>query len=450
MAKEIKVIKCPQCGSTVKIEIKPDFYHCSNCQTEYFLDDDDVTINYNHNYNHNNNSFSGSTDGSKKAFKIIGIIVGVFFILMVMMNVLTSVFAPRSYPNPVSIASAEEKGFSASRYQAQLFTQSADQALVVIVGEERRYRSKADEQKDGIYISFYSPGKNEPIGEHRILGEHISYTDVNMKTFTDGNLYIIINKSSFYLVDKDKLKLIDAGKKFFPAKAELQVGVATMEFVYDDSGDGLVLLTNDGKKLYYYPLIQKLYSEKDYYKAKTGFNTLLPDAKEKVIHVFTEKSSEYPDDKLQLIKLKYKDNGAGPKDIVDYPRWSKDYGRSGIFTDRDPYRKVLFGKYSMERDRMLDWKDLTPGRLYFEPKVIYDDGTSLLIKFKGDANPNSVYKLQKLNINTGAVEWTNDEPKNSETKRIISYKGGFASVSDNEEIKILDAKGKITATYKLN
>lgn len=60
MAKEIKAIKCPNCGSVNKIELKPDFYKCSSCQTEYFLDDNDVNINYNHNFN-NSNQFGDSS-----------------------------------------------------------------------------------------------------------------------------------------------------------------------------------------------------------------------------------------------------------------------------------------------------------------------------------------------------------------------------------------------------
>jgi|GEM_PF-921596 len=455
MAKEIKVIKCPQCGSTAKTEIKPDFYRCTNCQTEYFLDDNDVTINYNHNYNHNINPFPNPSDGAKKVIKILGIIFGVFILLAFLSSIIFSLISsgPGKSDVPaysVSTANAEETGFSASRYQAMLFTQSVDHTPVIIVAEDRRYKAKSEEQKDGIYIAFYSPEKKVLIGEHRVEGEHLSTTDIKMRTFTDGNLYIIIKKSSLYVVDKANLKLTDVGKKFFTAKEELQVGVATMEFVYEDSGDGLVLLTNDGKKLYYYPLIQKLYRENNYYDAKKGFSSLLPGAKDKVIHVFTRKSTDYPEDKLQLIKLKYKDNDAGPKDVVDNLSWGKDYGGSGIFTDRDPYKKVLFSSYSKQSDRILDWKDLTPGRLYFEPYVTYDDGSTLLISFKADANPDSGYKLQKLNINTGAVEWTTDEPKDSEIKELISYKNGFIGISSNEVVTFLDAKGKITGTYKID
>lgn len=452
MAKEIKVIKCPQCGSTAKTELKPDFYRCNNCHTEYFLDDDDVTINYNHNFNHNLN-LPFNNDSSKKVIKVIALIIGVFIVLTILINVISAIFSPKSVATTSSTYSAspaavEETGFSASRYSPDLFTQAGSNAAIAIVAEDRRYKAKSEAQKDGVYIAFYTPGKGL-VAEHKVEGTHVSTSDIKFRTFSDGNLYVIANKSTLYVVDKSMLKLTDAGKKFFSAKEELQVGVATIEFVYEDNGDGLILLTNDGKKLYYYPLVQKLYNENKYYEARKGFSSLLPGAKEKVIHVFTRKSSDYPEDKLQLIKIRYKDNGAGPKDVVDNLSWGKDYGGSGIFTDRDPYKKVLFSDYTRQADRILGWKDLTPGRLYFEPVVMFDDGSSLLISFKPDANPNSGYKLQQLNSQTGAVEWTVDESKGSEIKRIIRYKNGFIWVTDDEELLQFDAKGKLTSTYKI-
>ena len=37
MAKRIKVIKCPQCGSTKAKELRTDHYQCKNCYTEFFI-----------------------------------------------------------------------------------------------------------------------------------------------------------------------------------------------------------------------------------------------------------------------------------------------------------------------------------------------------------------------------------------------------------------------------
>ena len=48
MAKDIKAIQCPKCGSIFKQEVKPEFYRCENCGTEYYLDNDDTHIYHHH------------------------------------------------------------------------------------------------------------------------------------------------------------------------------------------------------------------------------------------------------------------------------------------------------------------------------------------------------------------------------------------------------------------
>ena len=449
MAKEIKAIKCPNCGSVNKIELKPDFYKCTSCQTEYFLDDNDVNINYNHNYNHNN-----PLNTNQKAIKVIAIVVGSIFLVVLLINILTSIFSSKRSSNNYSAYSGattreEDQGYYTSRYSHISFLQKSGQPVIVIL-ENRRYKSNINEQKDGTYLTFYNPLKKELIKAEKISDKSLSAADFKFKLFSDGNIYMVKDKASLLKLDTENLKTEDVGKKFFEANNELQIGVATMEFVYNDYGDGLIILTNDGKKRYYYPLIQKLYTEAEYYKANNGFDTLLPNAKDKTIYFFTSESSDYPDEKLQLIQLTYKDNGGGPKDITDRLNWSKDYGGSGIFTDRDPYRKVLLGKWEKERGRVLNWKDITPGRLYFAPTVLLGEGENLVIQVRADANTKSPFKIQKINKDNGALEWTASLPEGANVETLIKYKDGFTGVNDRNEIIVLDNKGNITSNYKLD
>ena len=46
MAKSIKAIECPKCGSTQKTAVRPDVFRCESCGTEYYLDNDDINVNY--------------------------------------------------------------------------------------------------------------------------------------------------------------------------------------------------------------------------------------------------------------------------------------------------------------------------------------------------------------------------------------------------------------------
>ncbi|SOD11177.1 hypothetical protein [Pedobacter xixiisoli] len=450
MAKEIKVIKCPNCGSVNKIELKPDFYKCTSCQTEYFLDDNDVNINYNHNYNHHH-PFNNT---NPKALKVIGIVIASVFLFIMAITFLSSIFSSKSSNNNYSAYSTatkpeEDQGYYTNRYSNISFLQSSGQPIILIL-ENRRYKSNTNQQQDGTYLAFYNPVKKELVKAEKVSDKSLSSSDFKFKLFSDGNIYMVKDKASLLKLDTENLKTEDVGKKFFEANNELQIGVATMEFVYSDNGDGLVILTNDGKKRYYYPLIQKLYTEKEYYKANNGFDTLLPNAKDKTIYFFTSESSDYPDEKLQLIQLTYKDNGPGPKDITDRLRWSKDYGGSGIFTDRDPYRKVLVGRWEKDRGRIVNWRDITPDRLYFAPSVLIGEGENLVIQFRADANTKSPFKLQKINKDNGSVEWTAALPDGANVESLIRYKDGFTGVNDRNQLIVIDNKGNITSNYKLD
>jgi len=454
MAKEIKVIKCPSCGSTSKTEIKPDFFQCTNCQTTYFLDDNDVNVNYNHNYKYDTSNNPFAPKPINRTVKIIAIVIGVFFGLSFIINIIVSIFTNRNQQAPIqasvissSVDDAEPTGYRASRYNFMPFTAADENRPVVLGVEERDYNRKGEKEKDGVYVVFYDPVKKSIISDTKIGSERTSSSNLKFKTFSNGNIYMIADKTTLYAVDKTNFKLVEAGKQFFSGRQELQVGVATMEFVYEDNGDGMVILTNDGKQLYYFPLVQKLYTEDAYYEAQWGFDNLLPGSKEKDYHVFTKTSDDYPNDKLQLLNIRYKDNGKGPKNIETRPSWGKDYGGSGIFTERDPYKKVLFDKSSKLRSRIISWKDVTPGRLYFSPKVIFDDGKTLLITFKPDANPRSTYNLQQVNVNTGAAEWTLPSPKGAEITGMVKYALGYVAVTSNEDIIMLDFKGNQKSIY---
>ena len=177
-----------------------------------------------------------------------------------------------------------------------------------------------------------------------------------------------------------------------------------------------------------------------------GFSSLLPGAKEMTTYLFTGKSNDYPDEKLQLLQVKYQDNGGGPKDILDNVSWGKDFGGSGIFTDRDPYTKVLVSPNDKKRSRVTAWKDITPGRYYFNPEVLYGAGSELLIQFKADANPKSDYRIQKINISTGQPEWT--KSPSGIVREVKRYKSGYIGVTRTDSIFVMDFKGNIQGNGK--
>jgi hypothetical protein len=442
MAKEIKAIKCPQCGSTAKVEVKPDVYRCANCQTEYYLDDDDVTVNYNHNHRYSYDANNGNqplAPQTTKTLMIIGAVVFAVIFVSIISNVLFNK-APVASNYVVSEAKEIEKEYDSNISRIYALAQPELAKPIVIKVENRRYNAEKDKPKDGYYFGFYDALADKPFAVQKM--EEVNYTGGELKTkqFADGQTYMIMD-GELYRVDLVKGKLDNVGKTFFAGHKELQVGIATISFVYDDFGDGLIIMTNDGQKFYLYPLVKKLYTEDEFYDAQTGFGSLLPGAKEMTMYTFTGKSNDYPKEKRQLLKVRYKDNGGGPKDLLDNVSWGKDYGGSGIFTERDPYTKVLVGPYEKQRSRVLDWKDLTPGRYYFNPEMLYGKGNQLLIQFVADANPKSDYLLQQLDTETGKPLWTISPP--AIIRELTPYKSGYVAVTRTDSVIIMDLKGHI-------
>lgn len=439
MAKNIKAIKCPNCGSVLKTEIKPEMYVCNNCSTEYFLDDDDVNIN--HNYQRRNLD--------AKTLKIIGIAVASILLLFIISTLFERNPAPAqefSKPEPKIIVE-EEESFSINRNEVIPYMQESSQKPLVVILESRSYSPEKFIGKNGFYLAFYDPITKKLIHEELLKIDEKSSRDLSFRTFSDGNIYMILNKNSFYKINKETFELQDIGATFFKAQDKLQIGIASLEFDSPKRGDILLVHTNDDQEFYYYPLAQELYTKKQYYTIYKGFNTLNRDAKVKTLYKFTDKSYDYPEEKIQLIKLLYKDNGYGPKELATSLEWSKDYGRAGIFTGNEPHKKKLLNDYQMLVHRVLSLKDITPERLYFYPKVKLDDGIHLIIQFKADISEKSDFILQELNRETGEVIWTTVLPHGTTIESMISFDKGFIGISSNENISIFDTKGKLVEVF---
>jgi DNA-directed RNA polymerase subunit RPC12/RpoP len=446
MAKEIKAIKCPQCSSTSKTEIKPDVYRCNNCQTEYYLDNDDLTVNYNHNYNHPPQAPKDQTQLKKT---ITGIVIMVA--IVVLFSLFNTIF---SDPKPVVSANTaviEEKEEAVIPYETKkiaeyVFSQITTHEPIVMYVTHREYRDPKDHQKTGLYFLFYNPLQKKLVKEVK-LADELTDTNLKFRTFSDGNVYFMM-QNNLYRLDQNDLGVIEVGSSYFKSQPKFEAGIVSADFDSDDRGDALEVSTNDGKKFNYYPLIQKIYKAgtDDRARAEWGFKNLLPGAKKKKYHTFSTLSSDFPEEKIQLLTVSYLDNGPGPKRTPGKMSWVKDYfaaGGNGFYTDKDPYVKSLFGVYEEAACRIYGAKDLTPGRNYFSPKIAFENDTTLLIQIKGDASKTENYKLQKINIKNGKIDWTTDLPGCCFRDQLVKFKNGYIGSLKEDVYIVFDLNGKI-------
>ncbi|MBG8555272.1 hypothetical protein [Hymenobacter guriensis] len=436
MAKAIKAIECPKCGSTQKALVSPEVFRCENCGTEYFLDNDDININY------TVRQVAPPAGPAPKLRVLAGVVAVVALLLVFGARQLFT----RDAPQPVFVASVpaapaeEEKSskFSFSSREALLYLAPTQKPVLFQVGT----RSYDGETQDSSYAVFADATTGAALKSVPVpIPPSASSPDFDLKQFSNGDLYLIANKTAVYRVDKAANSLKEVTKPLFQGQPKLTSGIATVEAGDDDYGDYFALFTNDGRNLMYFPLIHQVYTQDDFYEARHGFSTLQPRAPTKTAFIFSRKSTTYPEDKIQLIKYQYRDNGGGARDLPRF-EWSDDYGGSGIFTDADPHVKRLITPYELKEARVLSYADFTPGRLYFDPSLLYADADYVLISFKPTASPTIPVSVQCLDARTGAIRFTQPLAASDSPDRAIRYAQGFA-LQDGHQTYTLSLIGQL-------
>lgn len=447
MAKQIKAIKCPQCGSSLHTKISDEHYKCNNCSTEYFLDNDDINVNINHRYNNR-------PIDSSKIFKIIGGILLLFIVSVILMTTCNHLFkknSPSSTYSTYSSSGDDKKNdnkksqFKDSFEYSLIFENNSKEVIVLGISKRAYGETFSKDDRNGYYLIFKNLLTEKILQETKLDIKDLKNKDA--RTFIDGRTYIIINKKTLYIVNESNLSLDDITESTFKKREEFNSGIANVEFVYEGRGDGLRVMTNLGKEYFYYPMVDKVYIETNVFVAGLGFNTLLPGAKNVTYYTMTRKSDDYKDEPIQLLRIVYKSNNGGPEDKIKSPSWFKDYGGSGIFTNRSPHRKQLFRG---DRNRIVSYTDITPGRLYFNAGVKYFDDKIIIISFRPTVAEDASYILQCLNANSAEIKWTLDlEDKGLRLESLISTSHGYIGKSGYNKYILISKEGKIEKEFLL-
>lgn len=450
MAKEIKVIQCPKCGSVDKTEIKPDHYKCNACATEYFLDSNDININHNIRYDNNNNKNTAAAGTNPNVKKILVLIFAGLFSISIFSRLFSTCSKHRNTSEAYTAGEAgsggsnEAEEYSLWHSAKRLYADKENNAILFMVAQ-RDYRGGNSDAKTGVYASFTDAVTGKELKSRKLDNISIKGNlDLATRQFENGDIYFIANKMLLFKIDKESHTVEDVTGNFAQNQPQLSSGIANIEFVYEHYGDGFNILTNDGKMVYYYPIAGKAYSKTEFGDIRQRSSML--NGPERTAYTFSSASSDYPEEKIQLVKYIYKGSNGGPREEPSF-QWRDDYGGSGIFTDRDPHRKVFLPDYSKKEAGIISYTDLTPERLYFDPKLLYFDKDYVLISFKTTAAENAPTSIQCINGTTGGVVFTTPLEEKKYMADAIRYKNGFA-VNTNLESYIIGMDGKIIATHK--
>ena len=440
MPKHIKTIKCPQCGSMRVTQLREDHYRCDSCSTEFYLDSDDITIHHKIEAERNGSPLGNTFAVRFKRFFLILLAVTIFFSLItVIIGFVTSRSSSDVAPADANSVAEEHMSYRCTRLMT--FTSTAGRPIVVLCGAARRDDSTGDWNHAKGFMYFFDGETNEIVRKLELsdVTGGVSVTDA--RQFEDGTFYFILNKQRLFTIDRSTLDVKEIHGEDYKLP-EFSEGFGKVEFYDPWYGDALLIETNLGKELVYYPTANKLYTEETINEA---YKEKHPAPKVATHFIF---SLQYDNlgEPIQLVRYRTLEQ-------VGYPRyepqfgWEKYYGESGQLSDDSPYRKIFIRPKFVVRSHLQGYEDFTPGAYYFSPKVLYESSEQVLISFKPTAAADAKIMLRCLDAQTGKVLWSCSEgiEKFGIFCGVAPFSGGCVVV-DGFRSWLISSEGKLVSS----
>ena len=400
MSTKIRPIKCPNCGSEKHVQLGDKLYRCKSCGTEYFLDDDDITVHVKHHFDNGGfSSFNGnsvSITSIAKVFAIIGVIT--FFLLFMIIYGLRSSSPSVSSRDSISVEDTY-RAIVPVRYNGRVcFFYLTNRSF-------SNWYSDDETPPTGYYYGFIDPDSGKVLADKLFMSDDdarkIGMTAFHMLEIQYLNQvkkwYITIPSQFILEIDPQTLTLKNVTKTIFAKKKAMSSGISSVNFIsdtYEDHastsgvGEGLKVVNNLAETYYYFPATDRLYTEDAYnYAKELPISELNGEVRDSVFYILerkdaSENSSQTSQNKLWRIRFMY--HLGDPQD-------------AGYFL------------YGMENkrgdDRMISHNPITGWFTGFETLIDYQDAKYILIEYKTSISKDAPTVLQLRNTN-GVVLWT--------------------------------------------
>ena len=342
MAKTIRPIRCPNCGSPDKTTLGPDLFRCAACQTEYYLDTDDVTVTVRHQY------VGPPVVPPARSPALRYWVAGLLLFAAVACLTWLAVLGRR--PGYAGTAQVMAKPiFYPTHYG---YVDAARQPVYVTLRTEAP-RWGSDSLT--LYADFFDPrtGRLRREQELEPLGRRADDHSYIWHTFPNGQVYLLGNQH-LYRVGFNPDRLLDVTTTLLADFAPASSGVA--QITIDTDKEALRVLTNDGQTVYYLPVTGRVFADVD---------------------VFQQAAQAAQAPPYFTLQQEYRDFPVG----------------------NAPYQLLRYRPGAAPLD-------LTNGRRFFEPRVLYQAADALLIDVAPTAKPNTPHLVQRLDVATGRVLWS--------------------------------------------
>lgn len=402
MARDIKAIQCPKCGSTFKKEVKADFYRCENCGTEYYLDSD-----VSHIYHHHERVPPVQSSAPPFTSKLpIFILLGV--IAFAAIGFLTTMLWQ---PKKTTANTSFTYKIPRSYYNSFVYTNTATGGPIYLrLGTD--YIDKGDNKAEKeLHVQFNNVMDGKLLADRLITDETMrsNRCSLSFKIYSADLIYAIGCNSVLMQLDPENNSLNDVTKSAFNDYPELSSGVAKLDFDYKKPM--ITVMNNEGESFYYFPAIKKLVSTeaeadaiwKETYNAKRRF----------------------------------------------------EFGYLGGVFDDNKVNQLLEVRYEKQTDKFLK-RDLSPGRKYFNPAILYQDQQNLLIVVNTTAAPDPPMSIQRIDPESGKVLWALP-PDKFYLSQVVKCKQGYAIEYRKDEaadyvhgVMVVSDSGKLLHNYQLS
>ena len=422
MPTHIKALKCPQCGSTRATKISEDHYRCDSCSTEFYLDSDDITI-------HHKVETKPAPNTFLRRLLLIILAPAAFFSLITIGLI---VWGSSREETSRERDGEEHMSYACERLMA--FSSTAGRPIVVLCGAARRDDSTGDWDHAKGFMYFFDGETYEIIKKLELpdVTGRVSVTDA--RQFEDGTFYVVLNKKRLFVIDRSTLDVKEIHGEDYKLP-EFTEGFGKVRLYFYKYGDALEVETNLGKKFVYYPIANKLYTDRSIFKA---YEDKLPAPQLRTHFTFSEQmtGSDYKDEQIQLVRYQALEQ-------LGYPRYIPSFGWEN---DRDSYypKKIFVNQYFVEQSRLQSYEDFTPGAYYFSPTVLYESADQILISFKPTAAADAKKMLRCLDAQTGQVLWSCSEGLDGLDfcLGVARFSGGYVLV-DYSRSWLISSEGKV-------
>jgi len=425
MAKQLKAIQCPKCGSVQKTVLQPDTYRCANCGTEYFLDTDDINVNI--------RQVPASPPPllnippaemrRRVRWALLALALGLLWIVGAPLWERHHRATADLQPDPLITGRNDQPPPSAwQAAESALVPGAGGQPLLVVAGA----KATADHAAYQPVVAFFD-ARTGAVQQELLLpgGPRPRVPTVELERLANGTVLLCTDNAA-YQVQANPPALPNVTASLLANQPALASGVVTLDRG-DRHDNALHIFTADGRNLLLYPLAHRVYTADEAWDAARGRG---PGAQRSAGPVrtgfaFSEASHDYPDEPIQLLAYHYQAGDGGPQVAPSFG-WRKDFGGSGVFTSADPHVKRLITPQELAQARVVSYRDFTPGRHFFYPSVLYHDADCVLLTYYATASLGSQRFVQALDTRTAAVRFTAPLPTDGPLPNLaLRYAGGF-------------------------